>query len=153
MRHIITFTTFFLWVVLISLPTLAGDIPELENVEIVDAWLTSDPQPGVRYHVLRVCRNEEMSVDCTQCIYKAKKDGALWIPANNRCLVRVGDDDTYQYLLLYFKIKAVMDDNQKSKWSQPQQVWVYRNISNDDRGSSRYDSVRYFWDNGSHGEP
>jgi hypothetical protein len=153
MKHIMTFASVFLWVVMMSLPALAGDIPELENVEIVDAWLTSDPQPGVRYHILKICQDQEMSVDCTRCIYKAKKNGALWIPANNRCLVRVNDDDNYQYIFLFYQIKSVIDDNQKSKWSQPQKVSVYRNISNDGMSGSRYNYVRYYWDNASYDEP
>jgi hypothetical protein len=77
MKKVIKFSLICLFLFIISQPVIAGDILEPELFEIVDAWLTSEPQPGIDYHVLRVCEDEDMSADCTQCMYKAKSDGAV----------------------------------------------------------------------------
>lgn len=156
MKHIMTFSSVFLWVVMMSLPAFAGDIPNPENVEIVDAWLTSDPQPGVRYHILRVCEGPNvLKVNtCTKCIYKAKENGAMWIPANNRCLVRINDDDDYQpdnfdqideNHCLFYQIKSA-DGDETSSWSAARVVKVERTIINTDEKKERTVRVQYFPD-------
>ena len=115
--------TIFLFLFIISQPILAGDLLEQEVFEVSDAWLVSDPQPGVDYHVLRVCQDEDMSIDCTQCIYKAKSDGALQIPANNRCIFRVKSGGSYS---LFFQIKASTVDGLESEWTTPRLLTVHK---------------------------
>lgn len=136
----IKFCLIFLLLFTISQPVSAGDILEPEMFEITDAWLTSDPQAGVDYHVLRVCQDEDMTVDCTQCIYKSKSDGAVWIPTNNRCIYRVQDDTSYT---LFYQIKASTMDGLQSEWTTALPVSVRRIIGNDETRSFSGSVVNY----------
>lgn len=121
-------------------PGLSWDILEPEEFEMTDAWLTSEPQPGVDYHVLRVCQDEDMTVDCTQCIYKAKSDGAVWIPTNNRCIYRIQNDTTYS---LFFQIKASSISGLQSEWTIPRIVTVDRTVENLKTESSSISLIIY----------
>ncbi|MFO7740418.1 MAG: hypothetical protein R6V46_18210 [Desulfatiglandaceae bacterium] len=125
---------------LISQPVLAGDITEPEFFEVTDAWLTSDPQTGVDYHVLRVCQDKDMTIDCTQCIYRAKSDGSVWMPVNNRCVYRVRNDPVY---FLFFQIKAATLDGLESKWTDPRPVIITRIFGNDSGLSYAGNMVTY----------
>jgi hypothetical protein len=50
-------------VFLLSIPAFAEAITEPELLMIVDSWLSSDPQPGVDHHIIRVCH---VNVDLSQ---------------------------------------------------------------------------------------
>jgi hypothetical protein len=140
MKKIIKFSLIYLFLFSISQVVLAGDILEPELFEITDAWLTSKPQPVADYHVLRVCEDEDMSEDCTQCIYKAKSDGAVWIPVNNRCIYRVKNDTVYT---LYYQIKSSTIDGLHSKWTIPRTVYVNRDIKNLEINSYAFSVINY----------
>ena len=126
------------FLVIHPMPVPAGDFSQPENFTMVDAWLTSDPQPGVDYHVLRACIDPEMRTECTQCIYKAKDDGSVWIPSENRCIFRVSD-----YYVLYFQLKSVAIDGGKSDWTAPSSVYVTRTVGNGFGYGSSWTWVRY----------
>jgi len=140
MKKIIKFSLICLFLFIISQPVLAGDILEPELFEITDAWLTSEPQPGVDYHVLRVCEDEDMSADCTQCMYKATSDGAVWIPVNNRCIYRVQNNTSYT---LFYQIKASTIDSLQSEWTTPRIVSVKRGVKNLETNSYAFSVVDY----------
>jgi hypothetical protein len=140
MKKIIKFSLIYLVLSIIPKPILAGDILEPELFVITDAWLTSEPQSGVDYHVLWVCEDEDMSADCTQCIYKAKSDGAVWIPVNNRCIYRIQDGETYT---LFFQIKASTVNGFQSEWTTPRAVTVYRGVRNLDINSYAFSVIDY----------
>jgi len=140
MKKIIKSSLIFLFLFSLSQPVLAGDILEPELFEINNAWLTSTPQTGVDYHVLRVCEDEDMSVDCTQCIYRAKSDGAVWIPVNNRCIYRVKNDEFYT---LYYQIKASTIDSLQSEWTIPRTVFVNRGVENLENNSYAFSVINY----------
>ena len=140
MKKIIKFSLIFLFLLSISQSVLAEDILGPEVFEINDAWLTSNPQPGVDYHVLRVCEDKDMSKDCTQCIYKAKSDGAVWIPVNNRCIYRVKNETVY---MLYYQIKASTIDSLQSEWTIPRTVNVDRGFKNLEITSYTFSVINY----------
>ena len=140
MKKIIKFSLIFLFLLSVSQLVLAEDILEPEVFEINDAWLTSNPQPGVDYHILRVCEDKDMSEDCTQCIYKAKSDGAVWIPVNNRCIYRVKNGTVYT---LYYQIKASTIDSLQSEWTIPQTVFVNRGVENLETNSYAFSVISY----------
>lgn len=140
MKKIIKFSLIFLFLLSISQSVLAEDILEPEVFEMNDAWLTSNPQPGVDYHVLRVCEDKDMSIDCTQCIYKAKSDGAVWIPVNNRCIYRVKNDTVY---MLYYQIKASTINSLQSTWTIPRTVTVDRGFKNLETTSYTFSVINY----------
>jgi len=127
-----------LWV--ISQPAIAGEILEPELLEVTENWLTSDAQSGVDYHLFKVCQGEEMTTDCSQGIYKAKDNGAVWIPANNRCIYRVQNATSYT---LYYQIKAASVDGAQSHWTLPRRVLVYREFVNVGTQSYSYMIVNY----------
>lgn len=141
MKKIIKLGLIFLFLFILSQPVLSGDILGPELFEISDAWLTSNPQPGVDYHVLRVCQDKYMTVDCTQCIYKAKSDGAMWIPVNNRCIYRVQNNTHYT---LFFQIQASTIDGFHSEWTTPRQVYVNRGTINLENNSYAFSVVDYY---------
>lgn len=128
-----------LFVAIHTLPASAGDLAQPERFGMVDAWLTSNPQPEVEYHVFRACRDMEMSDDCTQCIYKAKGDGSVWIPSENRCIYRVADHG----YTLYFQLKAVAMDGRESDWTEASPVYVTRSTANGSFYGSSWSWVRY----------
>ena len=129
------------WVLLMMFqPALAGNILEPGLLEMTDDWLTSDPQVGVDYHVFRVCRDADMTLDCTQGIYKAKDNGAVWIPVNNRCIYRV---QKVNYHNLFYQIKAAAVDGAQSEWTQPRKLLVYQEIVNLGTQSYNYTIVTY----------
>ena len=129
------------WVLLVMIqPAMAGNILEPELLEVTEEWLTSDPQPGVDYHVFRACRDLEMTLDCTQGIYRAKENGAVWIPANNRCIYRVQPSIYYN---LFYQIQASDVDGSRSGWTLPRKLLVYREIVNLGTQSYSYTIVNY----------
>ena len=140
MKKIIKFSLMVLFLLGISQSVLAEDILEPEVFEMNDAWLTSNPQPGVDYHVLRVCEDKDMAIDCTQCIYKAKSDGAVWIPVNNRCIYRVKNDTVY---MLYYQIKASTINSLQSQWTIPRTVTVDRGFKNLETTSYTFSVINY----------
>ena len=119
---------------------LAGPLLEPEILEVTENWLTSEPQPGVDFHIFRVCKNEEMNQDCTKGIYRAKENGAVWIPSNNRCIYRVRNDINY---ILYYQIRAATIDGKRGPWTPPQRMNVYREIANTGKLSYSYFTVQY----------
>jgi hypothetical protein len=121
-------------------PVSAGDFLDPIVAEIEDAWLTSNPQAGVDYHVIRACQDEEMTIDCTQSIYKAKSDGAVWIPVNNRCIFRVQTESHYS---LFYQVKAMSLSGLSSDWTIPREVSVYRSIGNLEQSSHVMSAVNY----------
>ena len=123
-----------------ALPALAGNLLEPELLEMTEEWLTSDPQPGADYHVFRVCRDEEMTLDCTQGIYRAKENGAVRIPSNNRCIFRVQPDTYYN---LFYQIQAASIDGVRSGWTKPRKILVYREIINLGSQSYSYSVINY----------
>ena len=140
MKKFIKFSLIYLFLFIISQPVLAGDILEPELFEITDAWLTSEPQSGVDYHVLRVCKDEYMSANCTQCMYKAKSDGAVWIPVNNRCIYRVQNNTPYT---LFYQIKASTIESLQSEWTTPRAVSVNRGVGNLETNSYVFSVIDY----------
>ena len=140
MKKILSFSLIYLFLFSISQPVLAGDILEPDLFEITDAWLTSSPQSGVDYHVLRVCEDEDMSFDCTECIFKAKSDGSVWIPVNNRCIYRVKNDTSYT---LFYQIKSSTIDGFQSGWTTPRPVSVKRGVKNLETNSYAYTVINY----------
>ena len=140
LKKIIKFSLIFLFLLSVSQLVLAEDILEPEVFEINDAWLTSNPQPGVDYHILRVCEDKIMYEDCTKCIYKAKSDGAVWIPVNNRCIYRVKNDTVY---MLYYQIKASTIDNLQSEWTISRTVLVDRGFKNLETTSYTFSVINY----------
>ena len=103
MLKIIRCSLLILFLFAICQPAIAGEIIEPELLEVSENWLTSDAQPGADYHIFKVCRDEEMTTDCSQATYKAKDNGSVWIPANNRCIYRVQNTTSYT---LYYQIKS-----------------------------------------------
>ena len=123
-----------------AVPVLADDFGQPERFGMVDAWLTSAPQPEVQYHLFRACTDLEMTTDCTQCIYKAKDDGSVWIPSENRCIYRVSNWGGYT---LYFQLKAVSADGRESDWTEASPVYVTRSVGNGGSYGSSWSWVRY----------
>ena len=119
---------------------LAGPFIEPELLEVTEDWLTSEPQAGVDFHIMRVCRDMDMTEDCTKGIYKAKENGAVWIPSNNRCIYRVQDDHNY---ILYFQLRAATMDGERSQWTLPRRLNVYREVANRGKLSYSYFIVHY----------
>lgn len=143
----IQFSLLFLFLFSIPQPVLAEDLFEPDMLEIQDGWLTSDPGPGVDYHVLRVCKDEGMAVDCTQCLYKAKNDGAVWIPINNRCIYRIQDNAEVRSgklsYSLFFQIRASNVNGLESEWTIPRKVHVSRATFNSERSSFFHSFIFY----------
>ena len=119
---------------------LAGTFLEPGLLEMTEDWLTSEPQPGVEFHIFRACQDVDMSQDCTQGIYKAKDNGAMWIPSNNRCIYRVQNDHNY---ILFYQIKAATIDGARSPWTLPRRLNVYREVANLGKLSYRFFIVQY----------
>ncbi len=124
----------------ITQPVMAGNILEPELLEITDDWLTSDPQPGVDYHVFKVCRDGGMTLDFAQGIYRARDNGAVWIPANNRCIYRVQSSSYYN---LFYQIQAGAVDGARSQWTPPRKLLVSREVMNVGSQSYSYTLVNY----------
>jgi len=139
------FTFTFLLIIMPSLLVSAEDIREPESLMVSDAWLSSDSQPVVDHHVIKVCKDYAMTEECTQCIYGADSDGAVHIPAYNRCIFRpqqwshstleVPECDN---CVLYYQIKASTSEGLESEWTETKQIRIYKMIEN----SLDYGSVR-----------
>ena len=140
MNRIVKLTVLYVLVIIASQPVLAGDVTEPEVFEVADAYLTSESQDGVAFHVMKACQDESMTTDCTQCIFRAKSDGAVWIPANNRCIYRLMDQTFYT---LYYQIKASTSDGLESGWTIPRKVTVNRGFRNFETNSSYYTVINY----------
>ena len=140
MFKIIKCSLLILFLLVLFQPAYAGEILEPDMLEVTENWLTSDAQSGVDYHVFKVCRDEEMTTDCSQGIYKAKDNGAVWIPANNRCIYRVQNTTSYT---LYYQIKSASTDGAESQMSSPRKVLVYREFVNLGAQSYSYVIVNY----------
>ena len=146
---LISFTLFF--IITLSFSALAEDITEPESFLLVNSWLSSEPQPGADHHVIRVCKDDEMIEDCTQCIYKANSDGAVHIPTYNRCVFRTyqwssfGDqaEQDFQSYNLYWQVKAVSAEGPESGWTEPKTVLVQNHIINGSDYCSTVLTVRY----------
>lgn len=115
----------------------AEDIIEPEFIMTVDSWLTSNPQPGVDFHVIKVCKDYEMIEDCTQCIYKASVDGSLNIPVFNRCVFRADQEISFtdqvehsQSYNLHYQLKAATSNGLESVWTEPEIVSIQKNTNN-----------------------
>ena len=138
MNNIEVVSATFLFIIILSASAFADDIAEPEKLIIENKTLSSSPQTGVDHHILRVCKDFEMSLECTQCIYKANSNGAVNIPAYNRCIFR-----TYKgfpsrdgirhgnYYQLYYQLIAVNAEGLKSDWTKPLEIWVYNDIENE----------------------
>lgn len=124
----------------LSQSTLAGDILEPDPLEVTADWLTSDPQPGADFHILKACRDEDMTDDCTQVIYRANENGKVWIPTNNRCIYRVQNASSYT---LYYQIKAASIDGSQSPWTPARKMSVYNEVVNFGSQSFSYSAVFY----------
>ena len=131
---------FLVFYVLNSLPSMADGLIEPVWLEVNTEWLTSEPQAGVDYHIFKACSDMDMTEDCTKGIYKAKANGAMSIPSNNRCIYRVGVVNGYT---LYYQIKAASTDGRRSPWTIPRSVNVYREFVNRDNLSYSYLLVQY----------
>ena len=146
---LISFTLFF--IITLSFSALAEDITEPESFILVNSWLSSEPQPGVDHHVIRVCKDDEMIEDCTQCIYMANSDGAVHIPMYNRCVFRTyqwnssGDheENDIQVYSLYWQVKAVSAEGPESEWTEPKRVFIKNQIINESDYCSAVISVTY----------
>ncbi len=147
MTKILKYGTLALIFLVISQPALAENILEPELLEVTEDWLTSDPQTGVDYHIFRACRDVDMTSDCTQGIYKAKDNGAVRIPANNRCIYRVQNDIYYS---LYYQIKAASVDGAQSQWTVPRRLLMYQEVVNLGTQSYSYMMVNYETSNSLH---
>ena len=118
---------------------------------LVNSWLSSEPQPGADHHVIRVCKDDEMIEDCTQCIYKANSDGAVHIPTYNRCVFRTyqwssfggQEEQGFQSYYLFWQVKAVSVGGIESEWTEPQRVFIQNHIVNKDNYCSAVLTVRY----------
>ena len=121
-------------------PALAEEILEPELMEISENWLTSDAQPGADYHIFKVCRDEEMTTDCSQATYKAKDNGSVWIPVNKLCIYRVQNTTSYT---LYYQIKSASINGAQSQMTPPREVVVYREFVNLGTQSYSYMIVNY----------
>ena len=141
----------FLFITTLSFSALAEDITEPESFTLVNSWLSSEPQPGADHHVIRVCKDDEMIEDCTQCIYKANSDGAVHIPTYNRCVFRTyqwsslgGQEELgFQSYYLFWQVKAVSVNGIESEWTEPQRVLIQNQIVNKDNYCSAVLTVRY----------
>ena len=140
MLKIIRCGMLILFLFAICQPALAEEILEPELMEISENWLTSDAQPGADYHIFKVCRDEEMTTDCSQATYKAKDNGSVWIPVNNRCIYRVQNTTSYT---LYYQIKSASMDGDQSQMTSPRKVVVYREFVNLGTQSYSYMIVNY----------
>ena len=146
---LISFTLCF--IMTLSFSAFADDITEPESFTLVNSWLSSEPQPGADHHMIRVCKDQEMFEDCTQCIYKANSDGAVHIPTYNRCRFRTyqwnyfGDieEQGFQSYYLFWQVKAVSVDGIESEWTEPQRVHIQNQIVNRDNYCSAVLTVRY----------
>jgi hypothetical protein len=139
-----------LFIFMLPLPVFAEDVIEPEFLKIVDSWLISDPQPHVDHHVIRVCDDDIMTVNCTQCIYGAGDDGAVKIPTYNRCIFRAqketspGDQPVdAQYFQLFYQLKAVSTTGLESDWTAPKEVYIYKNVNNQPTYCGAVLSVHY----------
>lgn len=149
MLKIRIFSLFLL--IISSFPALAQEITVPEQLILVNAWLTSEPQHSVNHHVLRVCKDDEMIEDCTQCIYKAKNDGSVYIPTYNRCVFRTyqwstsggQEEHELQSYNLYWQIKAVASEGAESEWTAPKEVLIENHITNDPASSTAVLLVKY----------
>ena len=132
---------------------MAQGITEPESFILVNSWLSSEPQPGVDHHVIKVCKDDEMFEDCTQCIYQADHDGAVQIPTYNRCVFRTyqwsffGDQEeqALQSYVLYWQVKAVSAEGPESEWTEPKRVLFQNQISNNADYCNATLSVRYYF--------
>jgi hypothetical protein len=140
MLKIIRYGMLILFLCAIYQPAFAGELLEPEILEVSENWLTSDAQSGVDYHIFKVCRDEEMTKDCSQATYKAKDNGAVRIPANNRCIYRVLNATSYT---LYYQIKSASIDGAQSQMTSPRKVLVYREYVNLGTQSYSYLIVNY----------
>jgi hypothetical protein len=139
----------FFFIITLSFSALAEDITEPESFLLVNSWLSSEPQPGADHHVIRVCKDDEMIEDCTQCIYKANSDGAVHIPTYNRCVFRTYqwesyyDEVEFQAYNLYWQVKAVSAEGPESEWTEPKGVLIRNHIINESDYCSAVISVKY----------
>ena len=151
---IISFTLFF--IITLTSSALAENITEPESFMLVNTWLSSEPQPGADHHVIRVCQDDEMIEDCTQCIYQASGDGAVHIPMYNRCVFRTYQWRSYQWgsygyqeeqalqsYILYWQVKAVSAGGSESEWTEPKRVHIQNQIINEFSYCKALLSVQY----------
>ena len=96
MHNTVRYSFLVFVLLLIPIPLFAENILEPEYMEVTEHQLTCEPQQDVDFHIFRVCRNKAMTRDCTQAIYKAKENGAMSIPSNNRCIYRVKKGNSYK---------------------------------------------------------
>ncbi len=150
MKNILFFVFMISIVFIVTSPSLAEDILEPEFIMTVDSWLTSQPQPGVDYHVIKVCEDPGMMEDCTQCIYKASMDGSLNIPVYNRCVFRADQEASYadqvehrQSYDLYYQLKAATSNGLESVWTEPKIVSLLKRTNNESSYSYALLFVQY----------
>jgi hypothetical protein len=131
------FSFTFLLIIVPSILVFAEDITEPESLMVCDAWLSSDPQPVVDHHVIKVCKDYAMTEECTQCIYGADSDGAVHIPTYNRCIFRphqwshsTQEVPEYNNCVLYYQVKAATAEGLESEWTETNQVRIYKMIEN-----------------------
>jgi hypothetical protein len=134
----------------ISQPLFAENIIEPELIDTVNHSLSSDPQPGVDYHVIKVCKDIEMMIDCEQCTYDASPDGSLNIPTYNRCVIRLeknipdadqtGDSQSQKF---FYQFKAGVYEGPESDWTEPKIVSMASVYDNKPGYSYAYLFVQY----------
>ncbi len=138
------------FIVIISPPVFAENITEPEIIATVNHSLSSDPQPGVDYHVIKVCKDYDMTVDCDQCTYDASVDGSLNIPTYNRCVIRLEQNIPYadqtsdnQFNKFFYQFKAGVDGGPESQWTETRVVSMVSVYSNKPGYSYAYLFVQY----------
>lgn len=144
------------FIFIMSHPLFAENIIEPELIATVNHSLSSDPQPGVEYHVIKVCEDYQMIVDCKQCTYNASVDGSLNIPTYNRCVIRADQDISnanqmgdFQSYKFFYQFKAGLNGGPESEWTEPKIVsivTIYNNSlkdSNSPKFSYAYLFVQY----------
>lgn len=138
------------FIFIFSYPLFAEEIMEPEFIETVNHSLSSDPQPGVNYHVIKVCKDFEMIVDCKECTYEASVDGSLNIPTYNRCIFREEQETTYsktssdnQFYKFFYQFKAASNTGSESNWTEPKIASIVKSRYNESRYSYAYLFVQY----------
>jgi hypothetical protein len=138
------------FIFIISAPLSAENLMEPEIIATVNHSLSSDPQPGVDYHVINVCKDFQMLVDCRQCTYDASADGSLNIPTYNRCVIRTEQDISHadqigdrQFYKFFYQFKAGMTGGPESEWTEPKIVSVVSIYGNNPGYGYAYLFVQY----------
>lgn len=139
-----------LFIFIFSPPLFADNIIEPELIDAINHSLSSDPQPGVDYHVIKVCKDYEMIVDCEQCTYDASVDGSLNIPTYNRCVIRLERDTSYanqtrdsQSHKFFYQFKAGVNGGIESDWTEPKIVSVVSILNSNPKNSYAYLFIQY----------